>query len=137
METCALPPGLVVFTQLSDGLLEAKPKRAERIVIKKHNAMGAHDKRARVELPISNDDAPIGELRELLYSMLGISRRQRIALHFWGKPLDDDAKTLMDYKCAHTADRPKPPPPPPPPAPRGPCESTRPAPSPLGSPTRN
>ncbi|KAJ1625177.1 hypothetical protein T492DRAFT_1147526 [Pavlovales sp. CCMP2436] len=89
------------FTQLSDGLLEARPKPPERIsVLRPNNAMGMHAN-SRLELAMGSDlseSTTVGELTELLYHRLALSRRQRIILNFWGKELSDASKTLMDYR---------------------------------------
>lgn len=93
-----LSKGAVVFSQLSDGLLEAHPTPPERIVVRRHNAMGAHAPLARVELAGDEVPATVGELREKLYALFAISRRQRVDLFFWGKRLDDDATSLLDCR---------------------------------------
>lgn len=90
----------VVFTQLSDGLLAANPVPPEKVHITRVNAMGKHDKLA--DITLSGDDlAPsntVHDLKELLYSRLFMSRRFKLALYFWGKELEDETKTLFDYK---------------------------------------
>lgn len=91
----------VVFTQISDGLLKPNPTPPERVFITKPNAMGLHDKNARIELVMGQDlkiDATVGEIVECLFSRLGASRRQRLSLHFWGKELDDMNRTLMECR---------------------------------------
>lgn len=90
----------VIFSQISDGLLEAHPTPPERLYIQRNNAMGLHDLNARVELAGADIPSTVGELREALFNRLAISRSQRINLYFWGRKLEDDSKTLLEERRA-------------------------------------
>lgn len=91
-----------MFSIVSDGLLIAEPEPPEKIWLQRTNAMGLHARDARIELVLDGTTVPrtatVGELLEYLYTRCEISRRQRITLSFWGKPLDDERKTLEQYK---------------------------------------
>jgi hypothetical protein len=87
---------------VSDGLLVARPEPPDKIWLQRINAMGLHDRDARLELVFDGatvlPTATVGELLEYLYARCEISRRQQITLSFWGKPLEDERKSLAQCK---------------------------------------